>query len=69
MTATASSPVCYVYGVVLSGEIVLDLDGGETAVLKPGDIVVQNATRHAWRNLGTEPATLFFVLIGAGGTS
>ncbi|MEU6223523.1 cupin domain-containing protein [Streptomyces sp. NPDC047042] len=55
------------YGVVLSGEIVLDLDGGETAVLKPGDLVVQNGTRHAWRNLGTEPATLFFVLIGAGG--
>ncbi|MFJ1812705.1 MULTISPECIES: cupin domain-containing protein [unclassified Streptomyces] len=57
------------YGVVLSGELVLDLDGGETAVLKPGDIVVQNATRHAWRNNGTEPATAFFVLIGAGGTS
>ncbi|MER6561575.1 cupin domain-containing protein [Streptomyces sp. NPDC001027] len=57
------------YGVVLSGEIVLDLDGDETAVLKPGDLVVQNGTRHAWRNLGAEPATLFFVLIGAGGAS
>jgi mannose-6-phosphate isomerase-like protein (cupin superfamily) len=57
------------YGVVLSGEIVLDLDGGETAVLKPGDIVVQNATRHAWRNNSTVPATMFFVLIGAGGTA
>lgn len=57
------------YGVVLGGEIVLDLDGGETAVLGPGDLVVQNGTRHAWRNEGTEPATVFFVLIGAGGTS
>lgn len=57
------------YGVVLSGELVLDLDGGETAVLKPGDLVVQNATRHAWRNNGSEPATAFFVLMGAGGTS
>ncbi|MFI5798104.1 cupin domain-containing protein [Streptomyces sp. NPDC051677] len=57
------------YGVVLSGELVLDLDGGETAVLKPGDLIVQNGTRHAWRNLGTEPATAFFVLIGAGGGS
>ncbi|MFE9645013.1 cupin domain-containing protein [Streptomyces sp. NPDC006365] len=56
------------YGVVLSGEIVLDLDGGETAVLGPGDIVVQNGTRHAWRVTGTEPATMFFVLIGADGT-
>ncbi|MFE7903015.1 cupin domain-containing protein [Streptomyces sp. NPDC057424] len=57
------------YGVVLSGEIVLDLDGGETVVLKPGDIVVQNGTRHAWRNNSAEPATVFFVLIGAGGAS
>ncbi|TPQ17301.1 cupin domain-containing protein [Streptomyces sporangiiformans] len=57
------------YGVVLQGEIVLDLDGGEVATLGPGDIVVQNSTRHAWRNPGTEPATVFFVLIGAGGAS
>ncbi|WP_155060357.1 cupin domain-containing protein [Streptomyces blattellae] len=57
------------YGVVLSGEIVLDLDGGETAILGPGDLVVQNGTRHAWRNNGAEPATLFFVLIGAAGTA
>ncbi|WP_133917388.1 cupin domain-containing protein [Streptomyces sp. NBC_00582] len=57
------------YGVVLSGEIVLDLDGGETAVLRPGDLVVQNATRHAWRNTTSEPATMFFVLMGAGGTA
>lgn len=57
------------YGVVLSGEIVLDLDGGETALLRPGDLIVQNGTRHAWRNEGTEPATLFFVLIGAGGAA
>jgi mannose-6-phosphate isomerase-like protein (cupin superfamily) len=57
------------YGVVLKGEIVLDLDGGEVATLGPGDIVVQNRTRHAWRNPGTEPATVFFVLIGAGGAS
>lgn len=52
------------YAVVLDGEIVLDLDG-ETAVLGPGDFVVQNSTRHAWRNPGTRPATLFFVMIGA----
>ncbi|MFJ9567000.1 cupin domain-containing protein [Streptomyces fuscichromogenes] len=57
------------YGVVLSGEIVLDLDDGETAVLEPGDLVVQNGTRHAWRNAGTEPATLFFVLMGSRDTA
>lgn len=52
------------YGVVLDGEIMLDLDG-ETTILRQGDIVVQNGTRHAWRNPGTQPATVFFVLIGA----
>jgi hypothetical protein len=57
------------YGVVLDGEIVLDLDGGETTLLHAGDIVVQNGTRHAWRNPGTRAATVFFVLIGTGGAS
>jgi mannose-6-phosphate isomerase-like protein (cupin superfamily) len=51
------------YGVVLDGEIALDLDG-ESTVMRPGDIIVQNGTRHAWRNPGTKPATVFFVLIG-----
>jgi mannose-6-phosphate isomerase-like protein (cupin superfamily) len=54
------------YAVVLEGEIVLDLDAGETARLRPGDVVVQNGTRHAWRNPGASPATLFVVLVGAG---
>jgi mannose-6-phosphate isomerase-like protein (cupin superfamily) len=54
------------YAVVLEGEIVLDLDTGETARLRPGDVVVQNGTRHAWRNPGASPATLFVVLVGAG---
>ena len=29
-----------------------------------GDIVIQNGTRHGWRNHSTEPATMAFVLIG-----
>jgi len=57
------------YGVVLEGEIVLDLDAGETTLLRRGDVVVQDGTRHAWRNPGTSPATVFFVLIGAGDAS
>jgi len=54
------------YGVVLEGGIVLDLDDGVTASLRAGDVVVQNGTRHAWRNPGPERATVFFVLIGTG---
>ncbi|MFC1443098.1 cupin domain-containing protein [Streptacidiphilus sp. N1-10] len=56
------------YGVVLDGEITLDLDG-ETAVLGPGDIVVQNSTRHAWRNPGSKAATVSFAMIGVPETS
>ena len=50
------------YGIVLDGELWLELDGGETARLQPGDIVVQQATRHGWRNKGTRPATIAFVM-------
>ena len=57
------------YGVVLEGEIVLDLGAGESALLRAGDVVVQNGTRHAWRNPGTSPATVFFVMVGAGTAS
>jgi mannose-6-phosphate isomerase-like protein (cupin superfamily) len=53
------------YGILLRGEIVLDLDAGNEVALTPGDIVVQNGTRHAWRNRGSEPAHMLFVLIGA----
>ena len=53
------------YGILTEGEISLELDDGKVVALKPGDVVVQNGTRHAWRNRGTRPATLIFVLIGA----
>ena len=53
------------YGILMEGDISLELDDGEVVALKPGDIVVQNGTRHAWRNGGSRPATLIFVLIGA----
>jgi mannose-6-phosphate isomerase-like protein (cupin superfamily) len=50
---------------VLSGSIDLELDNGETVHLTAGDTVVQNGTRHAWRNRGSEPCQLVVVLIGA----
>jgi hypothetical protein len=52
-------------GVVLSGEIWLELDDGLEAHLRTGDFVVQNGTRHAWRNKSSAPCTLAFALIGA----
>ena len=49
---------------VLSGEIWLELDDGEIH-LRPGDCVVQNGTRHAWRNRSGAPCSMAIVLIGA----
>jgi mannose-6-phosphate isomerase-like protein (cupin superfamily) len=53
------------YGIVLKGEVVLELDGGRVERLRAGDVIVQNGTRHAWRNPGDEVALVAFVLIGA----
>jgi hypothetical protein len=53
------------YAVVYDGEIWLELDDSETLHLKRGDVVVQNGTRHAWRNRGTKPVTMLFSLNGA----
>ena len=53
------------YEIVLSGEVVLELDDGAEKVLRPGDTVVQNGTRHRWHNRGPVPAVLGVVLVGA----
>jgi hypothetical protein len=53
------------YGIVLDGEIWLELDDGRSALLRRHDVVVQHGARHAWRNKSGAPATLAFVLLGA----
>jgi len=56
------------YACVIDGEIVLELDDGVTVQLGRGDTIVQQGARHAWRNPSDKPATLAFVLLGAGRT-
>jgi mannose-6-phosphate isomerase-like protein (cupin superfamily) len=51
--------------VVISGEVDLELDDGETVHLRAGDCVIQNGTRHAWRNRSSEPVVIFVTLLGA----
>jgi len=34
-------------------------------LLSPGDVLVQNGTRHRWRVVGDAPATLVAFIIGA----
>jgi mannose-6-phosphate isomerase-like protein (cupin superfamily) len=53
------------YAVVYDGEMWLELDNSETLHLRRGDVVVQNGTRHVWRNKGTKPVTMRFFLNGA----
>ena len=52
------------YVVVLDGHLVLELDDGATRTVSRGDVIVQNGTRHAWRNPGDRPATIAAILIG-----
>lgn len=53
------------YGILLEGEISLELDDGRLLHLKKHDVVIQNGTRHAWRNGSDRPAVMAFVLVGA----
>lgn len=52
------------YGVVIRGEIILELEDGKSIHLRQGDCVVQNGTRHRWRNPLTEPCLMAVVMIG-----
>lgn len=48
---------------MIEGEIELYLDSGEVQVLRRGDIAVQRATLHVWKNSSpTEWARMVFVL-------
>jgi len=51
------------YGVVLEGEIICELDSGESRHMKRGDVCIQRGTMHAWRNPSeTEWCRMLFVL-------
>ena len=53
------------YGVVLSGQAVLELDDGASITLNAGDTYIQNGTRHRWSNPGDVPAVIAVTFIGA----
>ncbi|KAL1900676.1 hypothetical protein Sste5346_002401 [Sporothrix stenoceras] len=52
-------------GVVLAGEVVLELDNGSEVTVGVGETVVQRGTIHAWHNRGTTMARVLFVLLPA----
>jgi mannose-6-phosphate isomerase-like protein (cupin superfamily) len=50
------------YGVVIEGEMTLVLDDSEVS-LRPGSVVVQRGTNHAWANRSGRPCRMLFVLV------
>ena len=53
------------FDFVVSGEVYLELDDGEEVLLRPGDSVVQNGTRHRWNNRSDQPCTIVVAIVGA----
>ena len=52
------------YGVVMAGEIDMELDIGSVH-LKAGDVLVQRGTIHNWVNNGAVPCVIAFTLVAA----
>lgn len=52
------------YIIILSGELYLIMEDTET-LLKPGDIVIQCGTNHAWSNRTDQPCLQLAILLDA----
>jgi quercetin dioxygenase-like cupin family protein len=52
------------YAIVIEGEIWALMDVGET-LMRPGDVLVQRGTNHAWSNRSESIARVAFILNGA----
>jgi quercetin dioxygenase-like cupin family protein len=53
------------YGIVLKGEIELELEDGAKRTVREGGIIIQRGTNHLWRNVTHEPTRIAFILIEA----
>jgi hypothetical protein len=53
-------------GIVLSGQVWLQMEDGSTTMLRQGDAVVQNGTVHRWLNDSADAAIIGLVVLGAG---
>jgi quercetin dioxygenase-like cupin family protein len=53
------------YGIVLEGEIELELDDGAKKTIQQGGIIVQRGTNHLWRNTSDRICRIAFILIEA----
>jgi len=53
------------YGIILSGEIELELEDGRKKTVREGGIIIQRGTNHLWRNTSDKPCRIAFILIEA----
>lgn len=53
------------YGIVMQGEIELELEDGHRKTIREGGVVVQRGTNHLWRNTTDKPCRIAFILIEA----
>ena len=51
------------YGMVLDGEVYLELDDGTETRMVTGDVVVQRGTAHGWSNRSDRVARMLFVMV------
>ncbi|KAF5589172.1 cupin domain-containing protein [Fusarium pseudoanthophilum] len=56
------------YGIVIEGVFGLTLDSGEMRIMRQGDVCVQRATAHKWKNITgneTMPGRMMWILLDA----
>jgi quercetin dioxygenase-like cupin family protein len=53
------------YGIVLQGEIELELEDGAKRTVRQGGIIIQRGTNHLWRNTTDQVTRIAFILIEA----
>lgn len=53
------------YGIVLQGDIELELEDGHKKTIHQGGIIVQRGTNHLWRNITDHVCRIAFILIEA----
>ena len=53
------------YGIVIEGEMDMELDGGQTITLKTGDVIIQRGTKHRWINNSNALCRMAFVMVAA----
>ena len=53
------------FGIVIEGEIEMELDGGEWVTLRAGDVIVQRGTNHAWANKSDKTCRMFWAMVEA----